>query len=191
MQYNFPLPCKLEVTLTAYSIFANAWFFSIRFFIIEIVNFECLDNYASYEADAARQYFEEVMRAAAEENGRRKVKMLLESRHPKVEDMKEGIDKAMAEMSYEHFATVRNSLMQIYPKTDNSYDRKLQLYTLDAWHEEAEVFKKQLANNNKSFEVSCKVGDDIEMSLSTITNKKDEEEAYLLDKNGHNKTYIA
>ena len=131
------------------------------------------------------------MRATAEENGRRKVKMLLESRHPKVEDMKEGIDKAMAEMSYEHFATVRNSLMQIYPKTDNSYDRKLQLYTLDAWHEEAEVFKKQLANNNKSFEVSCKVGDDIEMSLSTITNKKDEEEAYLLDKNGHNKTYIA
>ena len=158
------------------------------------MNFRCLDNYASYEADAARQYFEEVMRAAAEENGRRKVQMLLESRQPKVEDMKEGVDKAMMEMSYDHFATVRNSLMEIYPKTDNSYDRKLQLYTLDAWCEEAEVFKKHLSSNMRSSQVSCKNGVDLEMSLTTTGNKKDEEEegAYLLNQtNGRNKTYIA
>ena len=125
------------------------------------------------------------MRAAAEENGRRKVQMLLDSRHPKVEDMKEGIDKAMAEMSYEHFATVRNSLMEIYPKTDNSYDRKLQLYTLDAWREEAEVFKKHLANDN-----SISINGDIEMSLKTTVNK-DGEKVHLLSPSDHNKTYNA
>ena len=154
------------------------------FFTTEIVNFQCLGNYASYEADAARQYFEEVMRAAAEENGRRKVQMLLESRQPKVEDMKEGVDKAMMEMSYDHFAAVRNSLMEIYPKTDNSYDRKLQLYTLDAWCEEAEVFKKHLSNN-----ISEPFNGDIEMSLTTVN--KSGEKVHLLNQNDHNKVYNA
>ena len=121
-------------------------------FRTEIENFECLVNYSSYEADAARQHFEQVMRAAAEENGRRKVKMLLETHQPNVEKL-QGVDKSIEEMSYEHFAAVRNSLMEIYPKTDNSYDRKLQLYALDAWQEEAEVFKKHLskyANSNST-----------------------------------------
>ena len=154
------------------------------YFILEIVNFQCLDYYASFEADAARQYFEEVMRAAAEENGRRKVQMLLESQQSDVENLK-GVDKAMKEMSYEHFSTVRNSLMEIYPKTDNSYDRKLQLYTLDAWQEEAEVFKKHLANN-KSSVVDC-INGDIEMSHARVN--KDGEKARLLSASDANKTY--
>lgn len=120
------------------------------------------------------------MRAAAEENGRRKVQMLLESRQPSVDNMK-GIDKVMKEMSYEHFASVRNSLMQIYPKTDNSYDRKLQLYTLDAWCEEAEEFKKHLSN-------TVPFNGDIEMSITTTVNK-DGEKVHLLNPSNRNKTY--
>ena len=154
------------------------------------MNFECLDNYASYEADAARQHFEQVMRAAAEENGRRKVKMLLETHQPNLENL-QGVEKDMEEMSYEHFAVVRNSLMEIYPKTDNSHDRKLQLYTLDVWQEEAEVFKKQLSkyNNGEPTSHALQMDKDIEMSFTT--GKNNDEKAKLLSSTESNKKYCA
>ena len=139
------------------------------------MNFECLDNYASYEADAARQHFEQVMRAAAEENGRRKVKMLLETHQPNVEKL-QGVEKDMEEMSYEHFAAVRNSLMDIYPKTDNSHDRKLQLYTLDAWQEETEVFKMHLSKYTNSHVINgLEIGKDIEACVNGGNGNNDEE----------------
>ena len=104
-----------------------------------------MNNYASYEAEAARKYFEEVMKASAEENGRRKVQMLLDARKPNVDNL-EDVEKAMKEMSYEHFSSVRNSLMQIYPKT-NASDRILQTYTIEAWEKEARVFQQHLQND--------------------------------------------
>ena len=91
------------------------------------------------------------MKHAAEENGRRKVQMLLEARRAASgHDQLEGIDKEIQDMSYEHFASVRNSLMQIYPKLDNPYDRKLQYYTLDNWKAEAEVFQRELKSDGYS-----------------------------------------
>jgi len=143
----------------------------------DIVEFQCLDNYASYEADAARKYFEDALRAQAEENGRRKAQMLLDARKPNLDNL-DGVEKAMGEMSYEHYASVRNALMQIYPKTDNPSDRKVQYYTIDAFHEEARVFRKHLEG------VSSQEPNSIELGLT-----KDGEKIHLINMDEKHKKY--
>ena len=91
---------------------------------------QCLDNFASYEADAARKHFEELMKKAVEENGRRRVELLLDAYKPG-----EGND-----LSYDHFTEVRNALMSIYPKIDNHSDKNVQQITIDEWEMESKIF---------------------------------------------------
>ena len=103
--------------------------------------------------------------------------MLLDARKPNLDNL-DGVEKAMAEMSYEHYASVRTSLMQIYPKTENPSDRKVQYYTIDAWHEEAKVFKQHLESSKNGTlppqEETKGVG--IELGLT-----KDGEKVHLLN----------
>ena len=103
-----------------------------------------LDNFGSYEADAVREHFEDGMKKAVEENGRRRVEILLDAYKPAKGD----------EKKYAHFTEVRNVLMSIYPKIDNHSDRRVQQITIDEWEMQAKLFddyvNKKLSAKNEN-----------------------------------------
>ena len=123
----------------------NLFLFSICLIISEdIVEFELLDNYTSYEADAARHHFEEVMKETAQENGKKKVDLLIKKYKPNTDGIANPIDKVMAEMSYEYFITVKDVLVNIYPKLHNEDDNETNHVTKEEWSNQTKIFRQSI-----------------------------------------------
>ena len=106
---------------------------------------ERVDNYITYEAEAAQQRFDELMREAAVANGRRKVEMLIAARKPNLDSLS-GLDREMKEMSYAHFTDVERSLTEIYPRIRNELNEICLSYVQAVWEEKDSDFIKEIQN---------------------------------------------
>jgi len=153
-----------------------------------IEKLERLDNYITYEAEAAQQHFDELMREAAVANGRRKVEMLLAARKPNLESLS-GVKRDMKEMSYAYFTDVEQSLAEIYPKIRNDMNKICTNYVNKVWEEHDRDFIAELQNGGGSSGVDTFPGETKPSNDFELKDTSNGEKMHLL-KNTSQPSYV-
>lgn len=128
----FGMMCLLFPTLI-YTVFSTIK----RCFKNPVDDLPCLEVFTTYEAEVARNLFEEIIRNAANKNARSKIKQIMKS-----VEQEEQKDRVTTQMTYENMMAAREKLTKVYPIVEDRSNHKQRM--MEAWESEIDIFQKTL-----------------------------------------------